>query len=82
MASIVLYGDILSQESNAPQNRLTYLLLCSMTWQPPIWMITTAIPTQFHCMVVSRPSLYRYYRGLKFEDQFWAVNFDEVPFEL
>ena len=45
-------------------------------------MITTATPTQFHCMVVSTPSLYRYYRGLKFEDQFWGVNFDEVPFEL
>ena len=45
-------------------------------------MITTAIPTQFHCMVVSTPSLYGHYRGLKFVTQFWGVNFDEVPFEL
>ena len=52
------HGDILRQESNAPQNRPTYLLLCSMTCQRPIWMIATAIPTQFHRMVVSTPSLY------------------------
>ena len=45
-------------------------------------MITTAIPTQFHRDLVSAPSLYGYYQALKFEDQFWDVNFDEVPFEL
>ena len=82
LSCIVLYGDILRQESNAPQNRPTYLLLCSMTCQRPIWMITTAIPTQFHRMVVSTPSLYGNYQALKFEIQFWDVNFDEVPFEL
>jgi hypothetical protein len=45
-------------------------------------MITTAIPTQFHRMVVSTPSLYGNYTGLKSAIQFWDVNFDEVPFEL
>ena len=53
-----------------------------MTCQRPIWMIATAIPTQFHRMVVSTPSLYGNYTGIKFETQFWDVNFDEVPFEL
>ena len=45
-------------------------------------MIATAIPTQFHLMVVSTPSLYGNYTGIKFEVQFWDVNFDEVPFEV
>ena len=42
----------------------------------------TAMPTQFHRMVVSTPSLYGNYRGIKFAIWFRGVNFDRVPFEL